>query len=162
MDAPDGVWERIEETERGLECSGRLTMGVKRAQELRDLMVDGAVGGLSIGFRSLRDRLDPSGVRVLEEIELMEISLVALPANPLAVVEAVKGLHETPKTEREFERALREHLGFSARAARSSAAGGFKGEVRDEYADQKTEARDAPGLDLSGFRDALANAKSAL
>jgi uncharacterized protein len=49
----------------------------------------------SIGFRTTKDRWDDADgrrVRVLEEIELYEASIVNLPANPLAEVTAAKSL----------------------------------------------------------------------
>ena len=64
-----------------------------RARELHALMRDGAVDGLSIGFRSQRARTEPrSGLRRLEKVDLWEISLVTFPMLPQARVSAVKAL----------------------------------------------------------------------
>lgn len=154
MDQPVGVWERIEETEKGLECEGRLTMGVQRAKELRDLVMDGAIDGLSIGFRALDYYNDPdTGVRYLTEIDLREISLVSMPANESAKIEALKTAAPNIKTARDFEKALRETLGFSANAAKSIAAGGFKApETRDV----------SEAFDTADLRDVVARLKQSL
>jgi HK97 family phage prohead protease len=55
------------------------------------LLKAGALDGLSIGYRTKSARLDKAkGVRLLDEIELHEISVVTFPALPAATVEAVK------------------------------------------------------------------------
>lgn len=71
---PIGVWEAIQEDARGLYVRGRLSPGVQRAREVRALFADGALDGLSIGFRTLR-----ASRRFLREIELWEISVVTFP-----------------------------------------------------------------------------------
>ena len=75
---PIGVWDVIREDARGLYVRGTLTSGVQRAREVRALFADGALNGLSIGFRTLR--ASRSGAhRLLREIELWEISVVTFP-----------------------------------------------------------------------------------
>lgn len=75
---PLGVWQDIREDTRGLYVRGRLVLDVQRAREVRALFADGALDGLSIGFRTVRAR--KSGVhRLLQEIELWEISVVTFP-----------------------------------------------------------------------------------
>ena len=77
---PIGVWEEIAEDARGLYVRGRLTDGVDRARDVGALIADGALDGLSIGFRALRARRDAArGTRTLLEIELWEISVVTFP-----------------------------------------------------------------------------------
>lgn len=150
MDSPIGKWVSIRETDRGLEMQGRLTLEVQRAKELRALARDGALGGLSIGFRTLADRYDRERqVRIIEKVELLETSLVSMPANPKARIESVKLAPEI-ETVRDFERALVEQLGFSRNAAKSIAAGGFKGDVRDA----------PPETTPDNLRDAVAGLKA--
>ena len=51
----------------------------------------GALDGLSIGFRTVKGRTDPtSGVRRLDKIDLWEISIVTFPMLPEARVSTVK------------------------------------------------------------------------
>lgn len=45
---------------------------------------------LSIGYRVLADEYEEGGGRLLKEIELYEVSLVTVPANPLAIVTTTK------------------------------------------------------------------------
>ncbi len=90
---PIGRWLELREDSRGLYVRGRLSLAVARARELHALMRDGAVDGLSIGFRSQRARSEPrSGLRRLEKVDLWEISLVTFPMLPQARVSAVKAL----------------------------------------------------------------------
>jgi len=85
-----GRWTDIEETADGLMVRGRLNLEVQRAREARALMTAGDLDGLSIGFRVRKATPGPKGTRTVTEIELLEASLVALPAAPRARVTNVK------------------------------------------------------------------------
>ncbi|WP_442881076.1 HK97 family phage prohead protease [Bosea sp. (in: a-proteobacteria)] len=88
---PIGRWLDLREDTRGLHVRGRLSLAVARAREIHALMRDGAIDGLSIGFRSERARTDPrTGLRRLAKVDLWEISLVTFPMLPQARVSAVK------------------------------------------------------------------------
>ena len=87
---PIGVWDEIREDARGLYVRGRLTAEVERAREVGELIRDGALDGLSIGFRAIRARHDArGGLRTLLEIELWEISIVTFPLLPGSEVTAI-------------------------------------------------------------------------
>lgn len=87
---PLGVWDEIKEDARGLFVRGRLVLGVSRAREVRALFADGALNGLSIGFRTLRAKKDAkTGHRLLTEIELWEISVVTFPMLAGSLVTAI-------------------------------------------------------------------------
>jgi hypothetical protein len=82
--APIGVWEEIAEDGRGLYVRGRLVDEVERARDVRALLAEGALNGLSIGFRTVRAKRGPASAnqastRTLLEIELWEISVVTFP-----------------------------------------------------------------------------------
>ena len=73
----------------------------------------------------------------------METSLVAMPANPQAVIERVKDVNDIT-SKRDFERALVEVLGFSRNAAKGIAARGYVDDARDEPSDTVlTDLREA-------------------
>ncbi len=77
---PVGVWLELAEDTRGLYARGRLIPEVARARELFALLEAGTSDGLSIGFRTVRARTDPtSRVRRLEAVDLWEISIVTFP-----------------------------------------------------------------------------------
>jgi HK97 family phage prohead protease len=93
---PIGRWLSLIEDSRGLKVRGRLSLEVVRARELRALMRDGAVDGLSIGFRTGRARANPAtGRRHLLSVDLWEVSLVTFPMLPGARVTAAKSLRAT-------------------------------------------------------------------
>jgi len=87
---PIGAWTLIEEDARGLRVRGRLNLAVARARELHALVRQGALDGLSIGYRAERARRERTGLRRLEKLDLWEISLVTFPMLPQARVAAVK------------------------------------------------------------------------
>lgn len=88
---PIGAWDDIREDARGLFVRGRLVEGVARAREILALMREGAIDGLSIGFRARTALRDPrTGQRRLIEIDLWEVSIVTFPMLPGARVNSVK------------------------------------------------------------------------
>jgi hypothetical protein len=88
---PIGRWLSVEEDRRGLRVRGKLNLAVERARDIHALMREGAVDGLSIGFRVERARAErPTGLRRLEKLDLWEISVVTFPMLPGARVETVK------------------------------------------------------------------------
>ena len=89
--APIGSWLSIEEDWRGLKVKGQLNLAVAKAREALALLRDGAVDGLSIGFRVKTARKTAGGgVRRLLELDLWEISIVTFPMLPQARVTTVK------------------------------------------------------------------------
>ena len=82
---PIGVWLSLEEDTRGLFARGQLNLETQRGRELTALITQGAVDGLSIGFRARRTRRNPRNLnRELLVIDLWEISLVSFPLLPEA------------------------------------------------------------------------------
>ena len=87
---PIGVWLGLSEDARGLRARGRLNLAVQRGRELFALMREGAVDGLSIGFRVERASPDRAGgLRRLVALDLWEVSLVTFPLLPGARVTRV-------------------------------------------------------------------------
>lgn len=113
----------FKQDDRGLWVEGQLSLGVSYVKDTYQLMRDGVLDGLSVGFDILKDGADyeeRSGkfVRVIKAAELWEFSIVAFGMNPLARVDAVKSI-------RDFEAQLR-GLGYSQTEAKALASGGFK------------------------------------
>jgi HK97 family phage prohead protease len=91
MDAPIGIITALYEDARGLVIEGQLLLEVAQAREAYALLKAGAVTGLSIGYTPRRYTRDlQTGVRKLQAIDLVEVSLVTLPANASAQVTVVK------------------------------------------------------------------------
>ncbi|MGE3875947.1 MAG: HK97 family phage prohead protease [Parvibaculaceae bacterium] len=88
---PIGIWTDLAEDRKGLKATGRLILETTKGRETHALMRAGALDGLSIGFRTLKDRFDrPKGIRYVEEVDLVEISVVTFPMNDRATVSTVK------------------------------------------------------------------------
>lgn len=138
MHRPIGVWTKMEEDEKGLAVEGKLTKGVRDADEAYALLKDGALHSMSIGYRVVREEYDrKSGVNHLHEISLHELSLVTIPANAAAIVGGVKDDDGIPNI-RELERVLRE-AGLSRREAKAFLAEGFKALRSEEPAEPVQE-----------------------
>jgi len=97
---PIGVWDAVREDDRGLFVKGRLLDDVNRAREAAALIAAGAIDGLSIGYRTVKAVKKDGGSRLLQELELWEVSLVTFPMLASARVGA--------KTDAMTDRALRE------------------------------------------------------
>jgi len=85
-----GVWTDIREDDTGLAVTGKLITETARGKEAHALLKAGALNGLSIGFRAKNATRDANGVRILSEIDLVEISLVALPSAGGARIKQVR------------------------------------------------------------------------
>jgi uncharacterized protein len=108
---PVGKWLELTEDDHGLLAKGRLLIGdLAKAREVHALMKNNVLDGLSIGFRCIESSMTKDHVRVLEEIDLREISAVLFPMNEEAVIASVKSGSDLP-TEREFERLLTQDAG---------------------------------------------------
>ena len=97
-DEPIGVFEKMEEDERGLRVEGKLALGTQRGKEVYELMKMGAIDGLSIGYKvdAKGYNYDDDGKkRRLKNVDLMEISAVTFPMNPKARIRKVKGAETT-------------------------------------------------------------------
>ncbi len=138
-DLPLGVWKSMREDARGLYVEGKLSgMDTDFTKRIHGLMKDGAMDGLSIGYKvapggaTMGNRGAGQPKRTLNAVKLFEVSLVDAPSNDRARLDAVKAADQI-KTIREFEEFLRDEGGFSHAAARAIAMGGFKAaDPRDE------------------------------
>jgi HK97 family phage prohead protease len=97
QDEPIGLGQ-IEDSKDGLLVHGQLLMSDPLAIRAHEHLKAGTVRGLSIGFTVPRGEgkalYRDDGVRVLKEIRVHEISVVAVPANPEAAVFSVKSLSD--------------------------------------------------------------------
>lgn len=128
---PIGVWEEMEEDNKGLRCVGRLLLGIRQADEAHILLKAKAIRGLSIGYRELAAEPDGNNRR-LKKLALREVSIVSFPANDKATIQSIKSILAggALPTVREFEEHLRD-AGFSksqAAAIASKAAPHLRGE----------------------------------
>ncbi|GGD98734.1 hypothetical protein GCM10011529_01020 [Polymorphobacter glacialis] len=91
---PVGFVERLEEDSKGLRVVARVVASGRGAQAV-ELLRAGAIDGLSFGYRVKAARADKTrGYRQLASLELIEVSLVTFPMQPLARVLGVSTVAE--------------------------------------------------------------------
>lgn len=119
-----GTIIEMKEDEIGLFVKGRLLVGaVQKATEAYELLKAKAIKSLSIGYHAnvYEFRKSPQAhygdeIRVLKEVELIEISLVTFPADKYAKITSVKSYAQMDA--REIEDTLRD-AGLSRREAKA-------------------------------------------
>ena len=120
-DMPIGVFTKMQEDEKGLYVKGQVAMQTQAGREAYDLMKMGALSGLSIGFRTNEKGYTydkRTRKRIIEDVELMEVSLVTFPMNPKAQVDIVKSEEISI---REWENGMRDAFNLSRSEAKVAA-----------------------------------------
>jgi HK97 family phage prohead protease len=153
----------VTQDSKGLLVKGKLNMALPAAEEAYQLLLDGGIDSMSVGFNIL-----PKGSewdegysqRTITKAELWEVSLVPFGMNRKAKLTSVKSIiddiHEI-ENPRALERLLR-HVGFSRKQSVAIAAGGFKALAGDLPAppDQSDSGADLSEM-LSFMKHELAN-----
>lgn len=158
---PIGVWTGLSVDAQGLRVEGRLAE-TARGRDVHALMkMDPrpAIDGLSIGFRATRrtENADakPGEPRwTIQEIDLLEISVVTFPAMKAARVTSV----QSAMTERDLERRLVRDAGLTRQQARALLRQGLAGldALRDAgEAGEQGDAGEAPDLDPAALAELL-------
>jgi HK97 family phage prohead protease len=137
MARPIGAWKEWEERADGLHVKGSLTLSTRDAQEAHALAKDGALTGLSIGWRPVRGEVDQkTGKRVITEAKLFEGSLVTVPAHGRTRVTAIKSITNA----RDIAEILQE-AGLSGRKAKAAAGAAWKSINENDDAASEDEIR---------------------
>ena len=97
---PIGVWDRIFEDRTGLFVSGRIIGGHHNADRTARLIREGALSGLSIGYRPKRIQTREAGGRNLIELDLWEVSVVAFPMLRHARITQIDDIEIEPISQR--------------------------------------------------------------
>ena len=151
MSRPIGDWLEMREDEKGLFVRGRLW--VKGDRRIEDaVMAYNMLRGtgqktLSIGYRVNDYEMQESergSIRIIKEIDLVEVSIVPIPMNPAAKITAVKSLKDEEGnilSKREVEKVLRD-VGLSAKQAKAFLAGGYEALERDAKGLKEVAVRD--------------------
>jgi HK97 family phage prohead protease len=118
-----GKFTEMSEDENGLMVTGHFITDVAKGREAYALMKAGVLDSMSVGFNIVDAGPGESRSmgRVIQNVDLWEVSLVTWGANPDAKVTNVKARQGI----REFETFLRD-AGFSRKEAKAVAADGFK------------------------------------
>ena len=120
-DEPIGVIDSLEEDKKGLKIKGRLAMGTQKGKEVYELMKMGALDSMSIGYKLSPEDYKYSEKlkkRTINNLDLMEVSMVTFPMNPRAKITKVKLADMSAK---EIEQHLRDVGGFSVSIAKQTA-----------------------------------------
>lgn len=128
---PIGRWDSLKEDATGLLVEGELNLESRAGQEAHALLKHRDLNGLSIGYRTHPGgrSSDGAGNTLLTSVDLIEISVVPVPANKRARVTSVKSLGSRS----ELVEALR-GIGLPKAAAKKIAAGGWSA-LADDSAD---------------------------
>jgi len=94
---PLGKVLSIREDDRGLYGEFKISR-TARGHDAYQLLKDGALDSMSIGYVPDDQDFDDSGARKLKSVELFEISLVTVPMNEEALVTAVKAANPPPQS----------------------------------------------------------------
>lgn len=132
---PAGVWNSWQETGEGLLVKGHFAMSTPTGKEAYGLAKDGALGGLSMGYKTLKQRLEGK-TRQLIEVALHEISLVTVPMNDRTRVINVKEIGD-----------LRDRLAAGDRLT----AREWEGLLKKSFDLSNAEAERAVRLNLKGL-----------
>lgn len=90
-----GVIEEAKEDAVGLYIRSRFA-STQQAQNARTLIKEGMISDFSVGFRIMADKFDPgTQIRTITEAKLIEVSVVAFPANLSANISRIKSANHT-------------------------------------------------------------------
>lgn len=116
-----GVWDSVAEDGKGLRVKGRILTAIQAGKDAYELVKQGAIDSLSIGYRTLKS-MDRNGRRVIQQADVWEVSLVTFPMNEMARIDAVKA---ASMSRRDMERLLTQDAGLVRSVARQLMAGGY-------------------------------------
>jgi HK97 family phage prohead protease len=117
MSDPIGSIIDMQEDDKGLYVKGRLNLGTDKGEEAYALLKAQDLDTMSIGY-SIKEVDYEGDIRFIKSVELWEVSLVTVPANPAAIVTQVKKMDVIRSAEKmsDIDEILRE-AGFSRKEA---------------------------------------------
>lgn len=168
MSDPIGEWESMSVNGKGLKADGFLWVPgnksgrhpIEGSMQIHNLLKSNGPKGLSIGYSANKfeyTKEKGETIRVLEKVELYELSPVPFGMNPKALITTVKSLDSTAKdlTQRQLEDHLRD-AGFSRKEAKAVLANGFEGLVALRDAEAKDNPHPEVDALFTSFHDLLA------
>ncbi len=84
--APIGVVRALVEDNYGLRIEADINNKISKGIEAIELIKQGALNGLSVGFQIEESHYDNDGKRIISKANLIEISVVTFPANQKAQI----------------------------------------------------------------------------
>lgn len=165
-DVPIGDWVDMAEDDKGLWLKGRIDLADPVGERVYRAVKSKRVRGLSIGYDVAKSRDEKRGIRILEKLNLWEVSAVNFPANINAGFTAVKQndsfaswMAGVRPQLRELEGFLKEGFNVSNSEAERMASAllnevrGGRDEPADPLAELWAAMSNAPIIDLTGEPD---------
>ncbi|NIA28720.1 MAG: HK97 family phage prohead protease [Actinobacteria bacterium] len=136
---PIGKILNISEDSKGLPIK---VMVSAADEDIQTKVKEGILKELSVGYRVTADHKETRAgkeVRVLDEVELYEVSIVTIAANPLTVIQSMKSEEKADYLSKEFDRIIsivrNENINFELRKLKSLVFAGKKAETPPENPD---------------------------
>ncbi len=85
--SPIGCISHIKDDRHGLYIKAVITEDTALGREVIALTKQQIVNGLSIGYECCKAYYDANNIRYLEQVNLLEISIVTFPANEFAIIQ---------------------------------------------------------------------------
>ncbi len=136
MSEPIGNFSSMNITDNGLEVSGDLWLGkgITKAEQAQMMLTGNGPKGLSIGFIPTEVENEADNVRLIKNMNLLEVSVVSFPMNPEARITSAKSFFGDDGkliSKRQADDLLRDILGLSKRQAEAFLSKGYAGLVGD-------------------------------
>ena len=96
LDQPIGTMKELNETPEGLEFVAQLAVKTRLGKDVMEMIKAGVITENSVGFATVKQEFNKSeAVNYIKEVKLYEISAVTLAANPLALIDEIKGTSQS-------------------------------------------------------------------
>lgn len=138
-DQPIGVWTEAKETDAGLYVKGQI-LDTTLGEDAYKLAKAGAIDSMSIGFTTKTYTVDrENNTRLIQSVDLWEVSLVTFPANSMARITGVKSQDGQLPTERQFEEFLRDVGRLSQKESKIVLSEGYRALLKHKHRDGADE-----------------------
>lgn len=96
---PIGKPIAMSEDSKGLHVKAKIS-NTSLGKDVVQLIKDGVIDELSIGFNTIKDEFDSKGARLIKEVKLWEFSPVTFAANEMAGISGIKSAHLAPNLDK--------------------------------------------------------------
>ncbi len=136
MEQPIGDINRMSITDVGVDMAADLWLGkgIEKSEQAQMMLTGTGPKGLSIGFIPRETENEKDGVRLIKNLDLLEVSVVSFPMNPEARITSAKSFFSDDGeliSKRQADDLLRDILGLSKRQAEAFLSKGYAGLVGD-------------------------------
>ncbi len=148
-DKPIGRATGLEVTENGLEISAKIS---KAAGDVKELVKDGVLGALSVGFR-VKDAdymVETDGYKI-KDAELFEVSVVSVPCNQGATFSVAKSFENMDEYEKFKKNFIKANSHATADAVKVEQPSGEKSHKMETDMSNEKMTPEAEGFDLDAF-----------